>query len=66
MQSPEELRDAHLDECTVKELRWILDRLRDQLARAKEADRIDDLFYRRRNVQIMVEKTLASLGHYIR
>ena len=65
MQSPEELRDAFLDEATIKELRWIHARLTDQLSRAKEADRIDDLFYRRRNVQIAIEKTLAAMGHYI-
>lgn len=64
MQTPEEQRDAYQDEATIKELRWILDRLRDQLARAKEADRIDDIFYRRRNVQIMVEKCLSCMGHH--
>ena len=64
MQTPEEQRDAYQDEATITELRWILDRLRDQLARAKEADRIDDNFYRRRNVQIMVEKCLSCMGYH--
>lgn len=64
MQTPEEQRDAYQDEATIKELRWILDRLRDQLARAKEADRIDDAFYRRQNARIMVEKCLSCMGHH--
>jgi hypothetical protein len=65
MKTPEELRDDHLDEATIKDLCWVHARLTEQLSRAKEADRIDDGFYKRRNVQIMIEKTLAAMGHYL-
>ncbi len=54
--------DANQDEATIKELLWVYRRLRDQLARAKDDDRIDTDFYKRQNVLIMVEKCLACMG----